>query len=132
MRTGETEPGLLLPEGAVTREILVMDDDKLTRWSLTKVFARAGDRVREAASTAEGIAAGFGSQGGHPLARPGSQVSSPSPRSAQRGSETKARRLGSHCGSNKDYNDTAQTLQSKKFIVLPRTFANVGLPDLTS
>jgi hypothetical protein len=35
MRTGETEPGLLLPEGAVTREILVMDDDKLTRWSLT-------------------------------------------------------------------------------------------------
>jgi len=26
---------------------------------------------------------------------------------------------------------SAQTLQSKKCIVLPRTFANVGLPDLT-
>jgi DNA-binding NtrC family response regulator len=40
----------------VTREILVIDDDKLTRWSLAKVLARAGYRVRGAASAAEGLA----------------------------------------------------------------------------
>ncbi len=94
--------GLLQSEGAVTREILVIDDDKLTRQSLSKVFARTGCEMREAASAAEGIAAGFGSHGGHPLARPGRQISSPSPRGARRGSETKARRLGSHNSSNKD------------------------------
>jgi DNA-binding NtrC family response regulator len=40
----------------VTREILVIDDDTLTRWSLAKVLARAGYRVRGAASAAEGLA----------------------------------------------------------------------------
>jgi DNA-binding NtrC family response regulator len=40
----------------VTREILVIDDDKLTRWSLSKLLARFGYRVREAASAAEGLA----------------------------------------------------------------------------
>jgi DNA-binding NtrC family response regulator len=39
----------------VTHEILIIDDDKLTRWSLTKILARAGYRVREAASAAEGL-----------------------------------------------------------------------------
>ena len=38
------------------REILVIDDDKLTRWSLAKILARFGCRVREAASAAEGLA----------------------------------------------------------------------------
>jgi CheY-like chemotaxis protein len=37
-------------------EILVIDDDKLTRWSLAKVLARFGCRVREAASASEGLA----------------------------------------------------------------------------
>ena len=40
----------------MTREILVIDDDKLTRWSLATVLARFGYRVREAASAAEGLA----------------------------------------------------------------------------
>jgi len=40
----------------VTHEILVIDDDTLTRWSLRRVLARAGYRVREAASAAEGLA----------------------------------------------------------------------------
>jgi len=40
----------------VTREVLVIDDDTLTRWSLTQVLARAGYRVRAAASGAEGLA----------------------------------------------------------------------------
>jgi CheY-like chemotaxis protein len=42
--------------GGVPHEILVIDDDKLTRWSLMKVLGRAGYRVRAAASAAEGLA----------------------------------------------------------------------------
>jgi DNA-binding NtrC family response regulator len=40
----------------VAHEVLVIDDDKLTRWSLSKVLARAGYRVRGATSAAEGLA----------------------------------------------------------------------------
>lgn len=40
----------------MAHEILVIDDDRLTRWSLSKVLARFGYRVREAASAAEGLA----------------------------------------------------------------------------
>jgi DNA-binding response OmpR family regulator len=40
----------------VTPEILVVDDDKLTRWSLARLLAGFGYRVREAASAAEGRA----------------------------------------------------------------------------
>lgn len=39
----------------MTREILVIDDDKLTRWSLARALIRAGYRVREAGSAAEGL-----------------------------------------------------------------------------
>jgi DNA-binding NtrC family response regulator len=37
------------------RTILVIDDDKLTRWSLARVLTRAGYRVREAGSAADGV-----------------------------------------------------------------------------
>jgi CheY-like chemotaxis protein len=37
------------------REILVIDDDKLTRWSLARVLIRAGYRVQEASSASEGL-----------------------------------------------------------------------------
>jgi len=40
----------------MTREILIIDDDKLTRWSLSTLLVRFGYRVREAASAAEGLA----------------------------------------------------------------------------
>lgn len=39
----------------VMREILVIDDDKLTRWSLARVLTRAGYRVQEAGSASEGL-----------------------------------------------------------------------------
>jgi DNA-binding response OmpR family regulator len=38
------------------RNILVVDDDRLTRWALERVLTRAGYRVREARSAAEGVA----------------------------------------------------------------------------
>jgi len=37
--------------------ILIIDDDKLIRWSLSTVLGRAGYRVREAATGKEGLAA---------------------------------------------------------------------------
>lgn len=37
--------------------ILIVDDDKLTRWSLSRVLARVGYRTREATTVAEGLAA---------------------------------------------------------------------------
>jgi len=37
--------------------VLVVDDDKLTRFSLSKILGRAGYRIREAASATEGMAA---------------------------------------------------------------------------
>lgn len=37
--------------------ILIIDDDKLSRWSLSTVLGRAGYRVREAATGKEGLAA---------------------------------------------------------------------------
>jgi two-component system response regulator GlrR len=37
--------------------VLVVDDDKLTRFSVSKILDRAGYRVREARSAEEGIAA---------------------------------------------------------------------------
>jgi DNA-binding NtrC family response regulator len=40
-----------------THTILVVDDDKLTRFSLSKILGRAGYRIREAASATEGMAA---------------------------------------------------------------------------
>jgi DNA-binding NtrC family response regulator len=40
-----------------THTVLVVDDDKLTRFSLSKILGRAGYRTREAASAAEGMAA---------------------------------------------------------------------------
>ena len=40
----------------MAHEILVIDDDKLTRWSLTRMLARFGYGVREAASATEGLA----------------------------------------------------------------------------
>jgi len=42
-------------EFTLMREILVIDDDKLTRWSLTRVLTRAGYRVQEAGSASEGL-----------------------------------------------------------------------------
>lgn len=36
-------------------EVLIIDDDKLTRWSLGSVLARAGYDVREARTAAEGL-----------------------------------------------------------------------------
>ncbi len=52
-RQGAGEAGA---RGRVPPEILVIDDDKLTRWSLMKVLGRAGYRVRAAASAVEGLA----------------------------------------------------------------------------
>jgi len=40
-----------------THTVLVVDDDKLTRFSLSKILGRAGYRIREAASATEGMAA---------------------------------------------------------------------------
>ena len=40
----------------MAHEILVIDDDKLTRWSLARMLGRFGYSVREAASATEGIA----------------------------------------------------------------------------
>lgn len=37
--------------------VLVVDDDKLTRWSLGRILARMGCEVREATSGDEGLAA---------------------------------------------------------------------------
>jgi len=37
--------------------ILIVDDDKLTRWSVSRVLSRAGYRVQEAATAAEGLVA---------------------------------------------------------------------------
>jgi two-component system nitrogen regulation response regulator GlnG len=37
--------------------VLVVDDDKLTRYSLSKILGRAGWRIREARSAQEGLAA---------------------------------------------------------------------------
>ncbi|RPI11336.1 MAG: response regulator [Zetaproteobacteria bacterium] len=37
--------------------VLVVDDDKLTRFSLSKILGRAGCRIREARSAQEGLAA---------------------------------------------------------------------------
>jgi DNA-binding response OmpR family regulator len=40
-----------------TPVILVIDDDKLFRWAVTKVLARAGYRVHEAVTAKDGLAA---------------------------------------------------------------------------
>ena len=40
----------------MAHEILVVDDDKLTRWSLARMLARFGYCVREAGLAAEGLA----------------------------------------------------------------------------
>ena len=37
--------------------VLIVDDDKLTRWSISRVLTRAGYQVQEAATAAEGLAA---------------------------------------------------------------------------
>jgi DNA-binding NtrC family response regulator len=37
--------------------VLIIDDDRLTRWSVSKILERTGYRVREAKSFAEGTAA---------------------------------------------------------------------------
>ena len=37
--------------------ILVIDDDKLVRWSMSMTLGRAGYRIREAATGADGLAA---------------------------------------------------------------------------
>ena len=37
--------------------VLVVDDDKLTRFSLSKILGHAGYRIRQAASATEGMAA---------------------------------------------------------------------------
>ena len=40
-----------------TPTVLVVDDDKLTRFSLSKILGRVGYQVQEAGSAAEGMAA---------------------------------------------------------------------------
>jgi DNA-binding NtrC family response regulator len=40
---------------ALIRGILVIDDDRLTRWSPARVLIRAGYRVQEASSASEGL-----------------------------------------------------------------------------
>jgi len=42
-------------EFTVMREILIIDDDRLTRWSLARVLIRAGYRVQEVSSASEGL-----------------------------------------------------------------------------
>ncbi len=37
--------------------VLIIDDDKLTRWSVSKILGRAGYQVRQATSLEEGAAA---------------------------------------------------------------------------
>jgi DNA-binding response OmpR family regulator len=37
--------------------VLIVDDDKLTRWSVSRVLTRAGYQVQEAATAADGLAA---------------------------------------------------------------------------
>ena len=37
--------------------VLIVDDDKLTRWSVSRVLTRAGYQVKEAATAADGLAA---------------------------------------------------------------------------
>jgi DNA-binding response OmpR family regulator len=37
--------------------VLIVDDDKLTRWSLSRVLSRAGYQIQEAATGADGLAA---------------------------------------------------------------------------
>ena len=37
--------------------VLIVDDDKLTRWSVARILTRAGYRVLEAATAADGLAA---------------------------------------------------------------------------
>ena len=37
--------------------VLIVDDDKLTRWSVARILTRAGYRVQEAATAADGLAA---------------------------------------------------------------------------
>jgi DNA-binding response OmpR family regulator len=37
--------------------VLIVDDDKLTRWSLSRVLRRAGYQIQEAATAADGLAA---------------------------------------------------------------------------
>jgi DNA-binding response OmpR family regulator len=38
-----------------TPTVLVIDDDRLTRWSVSRILGRAGYQVREAASAEEGL-----------------------------------------------------------------------------
>jgi len=40
-----------------TPTVLIIDDDKLTRWSVSRILGRAGYRVREAGSLTEGATA---------------------------------------------------------------------------
>lgn len=47
-----------------TPTVLVVDDDKLTRFSLSKILGRVGYQVQEAGSAAEGIAAIEGARPG--------------------------------------------------------------------
>jgi DNA-binding response OmpR family regulator len=37
--------------------VLIVDDDKLTRWSVSRTLTRAGYQVQEAATAADGLAA---------------------------------------------------------------------------
>jgi DNA-binding response OmpR family regulator len=37
--------------------VLIVDDDKLTRWSVSRVLTRAGYQVQEAATATDGLAA---------------------------------------------------------------------------
>ena len=37
--------------------VLIVDDDKLTRWSVSRVLTRGGYQVQEAATAADGLAA---------------------------------------------------------------------------
>ena len=37
--------------------VLIVDDDKLTRWSVSRALTRAGYQVQEAATAADGLAA---------------------------------------------------------------------------
>ena len=37
--------------------VLIVDDDRLTRWSVARILTRVGYRVQEAATTADGLSA---------------------------------------------------------------------------